>query len=75
MGDVKLAASIGLVLGWGSWGELFLGALAGALLAAIYARVLSARRGAVGPVYLPLGPFLLVGALVAIALLPPSMIC
>ena len=70
LGDVKLAASIGLVLAWGSWGELFLGALAGALLGAVYARVLSARRGAAGPVYLPLGPFLLAGAFVAIALLP-----
>jgi len=72
LGDVKLAASIGLVLAWGSWSELFLGALAGALLGAVYARVLSARRGAGGPVYLPLGPFLLLGALVAIALLPGS---
>ena len=29
LGDVKLAASIGLILAWGSWSELFLGALAG----------------------------------------------
>jgi leader peptidase (prepilin peptidase)/N-methyltransferase len=71
LGDVKLAASIGLVLAWCSWSELFLGALAGALLGAAYARVLSARRGPAGPVYLPLGPFLLAGAFVAIALLPP----
>jgi prepilin signal peptidase PulO-like enzyme (type II secretory pathway) len=70
LGDAKLAASIGLVLAWGSWSELFLGALAGALLGAAYARVLSARRGPAGPVYLPLGPFLLAGAFVAIALLP-----
>lgn len=69
MGDVKLAASIGLVLAWGSWSELFLGALAGALLGAIYARVLSARRGPGTQVYLPLGPFLLLGALAAIAVL------
>jgi len=70
LGDVKIAASIGLVLAWGSWSELFLGALAGALLGAAYARVLSARRGPADPVYLPLGPFLLAGAFVAIALLP-----
>ncbi len=69
MGDVKLAASVGLVLAWGSWSELFLGALAGALLGAVYARVLSAGRGTADPVYLPLAPFLLVGALAAIALL------
>jgi len=34
---------------------------------------LSARRGPPEPVYLPLGPFLLVGAFVAIALLPPLL--
>jgi leader peptidase (prepilin peptidase)/N-methyltransferase len=73
LGDVKIAASIGLVLAWGSWSELFLGALAGALLGAAYARVLSARRGPDGPVYLPLGPFLLAGAFLAIALLPPPL--
>jgi leader peptidase (prepilin peptidase) / N-methyltransferase len=33
-------------------------------------RVLSARRGPAGSVYLPLGPFLLAGAFVAVALLP-----
>ncbi|MGH3170406.1 MAG: prepilin peptidase [Trebonia sp.] len=70
LGDVKLAASIGLVLAWGGWSELFLGALAGALLGAVYAQVLSARRGLGGRVYLPLGPFLLFGVFVAIALLP-----
>jgi len=70
LGDVKLAASIGLVLAWGSWSDLFLGALAGAFLGAVYAQVLSARRVPGGRVYLPLGPFLLVGAFAAIALLP-----
>jgi leader peptidase (prepilin peptidase) / N-methyltransferase len=58
------------VLAWGGWSELFLGALAGALLGAVYAQVLSARRGPGGRVYLPLGPFLLLGAFAAIALLP-----
>lgn len=74
LGDVKLVASIGLVLAWGSWSELFLGALAGALLGAVYARVLSARRGREGRVYLPLGPFLLLGAFAAIALLPATQV-
>ncbi|MGH3164468.1 MAG: prepilin peptidase, partial [Trebonia sp.] len=73
LGDVKIAASIGLVLAWGSWSELFVGALAGALLGAVYAQVLSARREQGGRVYLPLGPFLLLGAFAAIALLPPPM--
>jgi leader peptidase (prepilin peptidase)/N-methyltransferase len=74
LGDVKLAASIGLVLAWSSWSELFLGALAGALLGAVYARVLSARRGRKGRVFLPLGPFLLLGAFAAIALLPATQV-
>jgi leader peptidase (prepilin peptidase) / N-methyltransferase len=55
------------VLAWGGWSELFLGALAGALLGAVYAQVLSASRGLGGRVYLPLGPFILLGALAAIA--------
>ena len=49
---------------------MFLGALAGTLLGAVYAQVLSARRVPGGRVYLPLGPFLLLGAFAAIALLP-----
>jgi leader peptidase (prepilin peptidase)/N-methyltransferase len=69
LGDVKIAASIGLVLAWGSWSELFLGALAGALLGAVYAQALRARHGPGGQVYLPLGPFLLLGAFAVIALL------
>ena len=71
LGDVKLAASIGLVLAWDSWSELFVGALAGALLGAAYAQVLTTGHapGAGGRVYLPLGPFLLLGAFAAIALL------
>jgi leader peptidase (prepilin peptidase)/N-methyltransferase len=66
---VKLAASIGLVLAWGSWSELFVGAMAGALLGAVYAQALRARHGPGGQVYLPLGPFLLLGAFAVIALL------
>jgi leader peptidase (prepilin peptidase)/N-methyltransferase len=58
------------VLAWGGWSELFVGALAGALLGAVYAQVLSTRRAPGGRVYLPLGPFLLLGAFAAIALLP-----
>jgi leader peptidase (prepilin peptidase) / N-methyltransferase len=44
LGDLKLAASIGLVLAWGGWSELFLGALVGALLGAVYAQALRARH-------------------------------
>jgi hypothetical protein len=66
---VKLTASLGLVLAWGGWSELFVGPLAGALLGAVYAQAASARRGTGGRVYVPLGSFLLLGAFAAIALL------
>ena len=45
LGDVKIAASIGLVLAWGSWSELFLGALAGAFLAIALLPPLPRQRG------------------------------
>jgi leader peptidase (prepilin peptidase) / N-methyltransferase len=39
LGDAKLAASIGLVLGWTSWQGLLAGTFAGFALAAIYGSV------------------------------------
>ena len=66
---MKLTASLGLVLAWGGWSELFVVALAGALLGAGYAQAALARRGTGGRVYVPRGSFLLLGAFAAIALL------
>lgn len=68
-GDVKLAASIGLVLGWTGWRALLAGTLAGFTLAAIYGGVLLATHRATRTSQLPLGPFMLLGALAAIAFL------
>ena len=69
LGDAKLAASIGLVLGWTSWQALLTGTFAGFALAAVYGGVLIAAHRASRTSQLPLGPFILLGALAAIAVL------
>ncbi len=63
----KLAASIGLALGWTSWQALISGTFAGFALATVYgARI--ATHDATQTTQLPLGPFMLLGALVAFEL-------
>ena len=66
-GDVKLAAVLGLYLGWLGWGVLAVGAMAAFLLGGVFALVLvvtgRARRGT----GIPFGPWMLGGALVGIA--------
>ena len=69
LGDAKLAASIGLVLGWTSWQALLTGTFTGLMLAAVYGGVLIAAHRASRTSQLPLGPFILLGALAAIAVL------
>lgn len=68
-GDVKLGASIGLALGWAGWRVLLVGTLAGFTLAAVYGGVLLATHRANRTSQLPLGPFILLGALAGIAFL------
>ena len=68
LGDVKLAASVGAALGWTSWQALLTGTFAAFALAAVYGGVLLARHRATRNSLLPLGPFILIGALAAIAL-------
>ena len=73
MGDVKLAALLGLYLGWLGWAAVVLGALAGfAVQAAVALALLATRRiGLRGE--LPFGPAMLAGAALVIggaALLP-----
>lgn len=70
LGDAKLAASIGLVLGWASWQALLTGGtFAGFALAAVYGGVRLATHQAARTTQLPLGPFILLGALAVLALL------
>lgn len=70
LGDVKLAASVGLALAWISWQALFAGTFLAFVLAACYGVGLLVAGKASRGSQLPLGPFMLAGALAAIAFLP-----
>jgi len=63
-GDVKLAVLTGMLPGWLGWNHLVLALLSGLLLAALSAGVLMATRRISRRDPLPLGPFLLAGALI-----------
>jgi leader peptidase (prepilin peptidase)/N-methyltransferase len=66
MGDVKLAALLGLHLGWLGWGVLVLGAAAGFAVQAVVALGLLATRRIGLRGELPFGPAMLLGAGLAI---------
>ncbi|MGW2860259.1 prepilin peptidase [Streptomyces sp. NPDC001205] len=67
-GDVKLAVTLGLALGWYGWGILFLGAFAGFLLGAMYGLCLMLLRRAGRKDAIPFGPFMIGGAAVGVLL-------
>ncbi|MET7618319.1 prepilin peptidase [Streptomyces sp. NPDC005408] len=67
-GDVKLALSLGVVLGWYGWAVLFAGAFAGFLLGSLYGLGLMALRRASRKTAIPFGPFMIVGALAGVLL-------
>jgi leader peptidase (prepilin peptidase)/N-methyltransferase len=67
-GDVKLALSLGVVLGWYGWAILFAGAFAGFLLGSLYGLGLMALRRASRKTAIPFGPFMIVGALAGVLL-------
>lgn len=66
-GDVKLAAVIGLVLGWHGWQALAVGAASAFVLGALYALVLMALRRADRSTRIAFGPWMIVGAVLGIA--------
>ena len=68
MGDVKLAALLGLHLGWLAWPAVLLGALAAFVAQALVAMVLLAARRVRRDAALPFGPAMLVGTALALAL-------
>ena len=68
LGDVKLIGVLGLLLGWQGWREVLTGTFLGFLLAACAAVFLLVGRRAGRRDTLPFGPFLLLGALVALLL-------
>lgn len=66
MGDVRLAAVLGLYLGWLGWGPLLVGAVAGFAVQAALAIVLLAARRISLRGHVPFGPAMLLGAALAI---------
>ncbi|SEP17813.1 prepilin peptidase [Trujillonella endophytica] len=72
MGDVKLAALLGLALGWLGWPAVLLGALAAFVVQALVALLLLAARRVTLRSALPFGPAMLLGAAVAIAAVTPA---
>jgi leader peptidase (prepilin peptidase)/N-methyltransferase len=67
-GDVKLALSLGVALGWYGWAVLFIGAFAGFLLGALYGLGLILLRRANRRTAIPFGPFMIGGALAGLLL-------
>ncbi len=65
-GDVKLAGVLGLALGWLGWGELVVGGFLGFLLGALIGGGLMLFGKAGRKSKIPFGPFMLLGALLAI---------
>lgn len=66
MGDVKLAALLGLHLGWVGWSSVLLGAVASFVVQALVALVLLASRRVQRDSALPFGPAMLMGAALAL---------
>ncbi|MGA7690640.1 MAG: A24 family peptidase [Jiangellales bacterium] len=66
LGDVKLAAALGLHLGWLSWGAPIVGTFAGFVVGGLVSVVLLATGRANRRTAVPFGPSMLVGGLVAV---------
>ncbi len=68
-GDVRLAAVLGLALGYLGWGELLVGSYTGFLVFAVPGVLLALVRWdrSLLKASYPFGPFMLVGALVGVA--------
>jgi leader peptidase (prepilin peptidase) / N-methyltransferase len=66
MGDVKLAFSLGLYLGWLGWGQVFLGGFLAFLLGAVVGVGLIATKVKTRKDVVPFGPFLALGAMLTI---------
>ena len=66
-GDVRLAGVLGIALGYLGWGELLVGIYAGFLLGGVGRRAAGAAAGSWTARRYPFGPFMLLGALVGVA--------
>nr|WSW67075.1 A24 family peptidase [Streptomyces sp. NBC_00995] len=65
-GDVKLALTLGVALGWYGWDVVFAGGFAGFLFGAVYGLGLVMMRRAGRKTGIPFGPFMIAGALLGI---------
>jgi leader peptidase (prepilin peptidase)/N-methyltransferase len=65
-GDVKLAALLGLYLGWLGWNAVLVGTFAGFVLGGLVGLGLLIARQANRRTPIPFGPFMLVGTLLAL---------
>jgi leader peptidase (prepilin peptidase) / N-methyltransferase len=65
-GDVKLSFSLGVALGWISWGSVFVGLFLGFLLGAVIGVILIATKVRSRRDHVPFGPFLAAGTVLAI---------
>ena len=68
-GDVTFAPLLGLVLGWFGWPEVLVGTLAAFVLGAFGALILMALRRADPKTRIAFGPWMVLGAVIALALL------
>jgi leader peptidase (prepilin peptidase)/N-methyltransferase len=68
LGDVKLAAGVGVALGWLGWQAVVAGTFLTFALAAVYGIALLLLHRANRTSQLPLGPFIVLGTLAAIAI-------
>ncbi|HYN18153.1 MAG TPA: prepilin peptidase [Actinomycetes bacterium] len=66
LGDVKLAPTLGLALGWLSWGAVAFGVFAGFLLGALAGLAAIGLLGLNRKSLLPFGPWLVTGALLGV---------
>ncbi|UOY03081.1 prepilin peptidase [Blastococcus sp. PRF04-17] len=73
MGDVKLAALLGLFLGWVGWQAVFVAAAASFVVQAVLALVLLATRRIGLKGQLPFGPAMLLATVLALGWSAPSL--
>ncbi|SRR6266699_2421449 len=69
-GDLKFAVTLGLALGWWDWGTTVAGLVAAFLLGGIAALIAMLTLGVDRTARLPFGPWLAVGALLALLTVP-----
>lgn len=65
-GDVKLAGVLGMALAWYGWGELVVGVFLGFLLGGVVGILLVVARLGTRKTMIPFGPYMLVGAWLAV---------